>query len=69
LGDSGASDPLFDAYRSRLVTLGRQITFEHDGMRVSGTADDVSPDGGLIVRLDDGTTIVRYAGEVSPSTP
>lgn len=51
-----------DEYRSRCVTIGRQIRWDPEG---SGRAVDVASDGGLVVETSDGKTQNLYSGRVS----
>ncbi len=56
-----SSDDLFDAWRDRLVMLGRRVTIND----ISGVAESVDRQGGLLVR-DDGRTLHRLiAGDIS----
>lgn len=60
-----ARDALLDAWRARLVTLGRRVRVEGPGLRYDGTAESTDADGALIVRLDDGTRVTVHAGDVT----
>ncbi len=61
-------DPgLFEAWRSRLITLGRHITAHGEKGDLAGQAVDVDDDGTLILRADDGTIHRIVAGEVTLS--
>lgn len=51
-------------WRSRSSMLGDAVTFQRDGALIRGIAEDVSEDGALRVRLDDGSRINVVAGEV-----
>jgi BirA family biotin operon repressor/biotin-[acetyl-CoA-carboxylase] ligase len=51
-------------WRSRSSMLGHAVTFQRDGALIRGVAEDVSEDGALRVRLDDGSRIIVVAGEV-----
>jgi len=53
------------AYRDRCITLGQDIAVLRGGMRRCGTALDLDPDGGLIVRFTDGSLQSVSSGEVS----
>ncbi|NPV07599.1 MAG: biotin--[acetyl-CoA-carboxylase] ligase [Anaerolineae bacterium] len=53
-----------EEWQSRLCTLGRRVTVESSNERFSGTADFVTPEGSLFVRLDDGTRREVLAGDV-----
>jgi biotin-(acetyl-CoA carboxylase) ligase len=44
--------------------LGDRVAFHRDGAPIRGIAEDVSEDGALQVRLDDGSRISVVAGEV-----
>jgi len=55
------SDELFQAWRSRLDTLGRVVTV--DG--ITGTATDVTYEGALVIQKSDGTTHTVIAGDIS----
>ncbi len=52
-------------YRERLSTLGRQVRIHGAGEVVEGTAEDVAPDGALVVRLPDGQQRSFSYGEVT----
>lgn len=55
------SDTLYQAWRSRLDTLGTTVTVEG----ITGIAHDVTPDGALIIRRADGTDHMVIAGDIS----
>jgi BirA family biotin operon repressor/biotin-[acetyl-CoA-carboxylase] ligase len=52
-------------YRECLSTLGREVRIHGAGEVVEGTAEDVAPDGALIVRLPDGQQRSFSYGEVT----
>lgn len=52
-------------YKSSCASLGRLVGFEHGGRRMTGTAVDISPEGELVVRLEDGSFETVFSGEVS----
>jgi BirA family biotin operon repressor/biotin-[acetyl-CoA-carboxylase] ligase len=52
------------AWRTRSTMLGKPISFQRDGERVRGIADDIGPDGSLLVRMADGARVPLLAGEV-----
>lgn len=56
---------LMDAYRKACVTLGQDILIHRGGTVTAGKALDIDDDGGLIVRLPDGSQITVNSGEVS----
>src|SRR3990172_759179 len=56
---------VFQAWRSRLETLGREVSISFRGQVYEGTARDVDQDGNLILSLADGSTMTFEAGEVS----
>ncbi|MBI4575594.1 MAG: biotin--[acetyl-CoA-carboxylase] ligase [Planctomycetes bacterium] len=56
---------LLDRYRARSSTLGRQVTLELPDGAVHGKALDVTPLGGLVLRLADGGQRTFLAGEVT----
>ena len=53
------------AWRSRLATLGEAVRLGFRGETYEGVAEDVTPDGSLILRLPDGSRRTFEAGEVS----
>ena len=58
-------DGPFQAWRSRLVTLGQRVTATlPDGVE-EGVAEDVDGQGDLLVRRDDGTLVTVDAGDVT----
>lgn len=52
-------------YRSRCITLGREVTFTRDGRTLRGVAEDIDECCALLVRMDDGNTERISYGEVS----
>ena len=54
-----------EQYRRDCVSLGRRVAFLRGGRSVSGTAADISPEGELVVRMEDGTLETVRSGEVS----
>ena len=67
----GATSPaLLRGWRARLETLGRPITLTNPaGQTLQGTAEDVTEDGALLVRLTTGELRAFAAGEVSSRRP
>jgi BirA family biotin operon repressor/biotin-[acetyl-CoA-carboxylase] ligase len=64
--EGALSDALFEGWRSRSETLGRQVTVTQDnGRTLDGIAEDLDADGALLVRTPDGTLHPLHAGEVS----
>lgn len=51
---TGGTEPLLDLIRRRMTTLGRRVMLHQNGAAFSGSACDISPRGGLLVRLDSG---------------
>lgn len=61
----GEREPLLQAYRSRLILLDRDITFERHGKPCRAHVLDLDENGGLVVRLADQTVQTLHSGEVS----
>jgi len=63
--DRLTSDPDFvlNTWRARNTTLGRNLSFEHDGETRVGTAVELADDGGLVVEVDGQRVTVR-SGQV-----
>ncbi len=60
------TEHLFDGWRSRSETIGRQVGVHHDdGQIVRGIAEDVAANGGLVVRDAQGVLHTFHAGEVT----
>jgi BirA family transcriptional regulator, biotin operon repressor / biotin---[acetyl-CoA-carboxylase] ligase len=53
-----------DLWRARLAMLGRRVTVRQDAEAISGLAEDVTADGALLLRLDDGTQRAVTWGDV-----
>jgi BirA family biotin operon repressor/biotin-[acetyl-CoA-carboxylase] ligase len=53
------------AWRARLVTLGQRVHAQWPGGDAHGVAEDVDPDGSLIVRTARGDTVTVEAGDVT----
>lgn len=60
---------LVEGWRSRLETLGRDVTVTIGDESHAGVAEDVDDSGNLILRLADGSTMMFEAGEVSLREP
>lgn len=61
---------ILPGYRRRLGTLGRRVRITRIGAEpVVGTAEDVLPDGGLVVRDDRGGSATVHAGDVEHLRP
>lgn len=58
-------DALLADYRQLCVSLNRKVGFSRDGRPATGTAVDISPEGELIVRCENGERIPVFAGEVT----
>jgi BirA family biotin operon repressor/biotin-[acetyl-CoA-carboxylase] ligase len=61
---AGSREP-FEAWRARLVTLGRKVTVTAPDRRFEGEAVDVEDDGALIVMTSEGRRERVEAGDVS----
>lgn len=59
--DAGA---VHAAWRARLITLGRAVSVRTPAGTLDGLAEDVAPDGALLLRLADGTLRAVRAGDV-----
>ena len=64
----GARSALFDAWRARLRMLGRPVTADTPHGTLVGVADDVTHDGALVIRTEDGQRHIITAGDVSVRT-
>ncbi len=56
---------IYKAWRSRLVTLGKQVKATWGDQVIKGTAEDVDKDGALLIRENDGEIIRVVAGDVT----
>lgn len=65
----GGFDELFSAWRHRLHTLGREVEVSLGETVLRGVAEDVAPDGALIVRNRGGDLHVIRSGDVGMSLP
>jgi BirA family biotin operon repressor/biotin-[acetyl-CoA-carboxylase] ligase len=59
------SAEIYDAWRSRLVTLGRQVHARWPGGEAAGLAEDVDDDGSLVIRSASGERVTVEAGDVT----
>jgi len=60
-----AGQPMVDAWRACLVTLGRAVSVGTPEEVVEGLAEDVNEDGALLVRTPQGTWRTILAGDVT----
>ncbi len=56
---------IMDCYRSRCVTIGKEITLLQADTHLQGTALDITEDGSLLVKFSDGNVRAVNSGEVS----
>jgi BirA family transcriptional regulator, biotin operon repressor / biotin---[acetyl-CoA-carboxylase] ligase len=63
---SGSRSP-FEAWKRRLVTLGREVVATGGGQELRGTAVDVNDDGTLVIETADGARHTVEAGDVTLS--
>ena len=61
---SGSRRP-FEAWKQRLVTLGREVTASGAGQPLRGMAVDVTDDGALVIETPDGARQSVVAGDVT----
>ncbi len=59
-----AGEPVHLAWAAQLDTLGRSVTIAQADRDLHGIALAVTPEGGLIVRMDDGREEIVWAGDV-----
>ena len=59
------SDELFNTWKSRLVTVGREVRVNTAGKEVIGLAIDVDRDGTLLVRRADSQIERVIAGDIA----
>ena len=57
-------EPVHAAWAAQLDTLGRPVTIREADRDLHGVAIAVTPEGGLIVRTDDGREEIVWAGDV-----
>ncbi len=58
-------EPVYEAWRDRLVTLGKRVQVTSGDSRLEGTAESVDRSGGLWLRRADGSSTRIVAGDVS----
>jgi BirA family biotin operon repressor/biotin-[acetyl-CoA-carboxylase] ligase len=58
-------DTVFEEWRDRLVTLGKEVQVSSGKTSYQGTAESVASDGSLFLRQPDGSLIKIVAGDVS----
>ncbi len=59
------SKALLSEYRQSCLSLNRKVGFTRNNQKITATAVDISPQGELIVRCDDGTIMPINSGEVT----
>jgi BirA family transcriptional regulator, biotin operon repressor / biotin---[acetyl-CoA-carboxylase] ligase len=64
-GGEDARHAIRDAWRARLVTLGRTVRISQRQHQEEGVAEDVDADGALLLRRADGTLVAVTWGDVS----
>lgn len=69
LYSSTAASAIRAAWRDRLETLGRNVTVTFRGVSHEGVAEDITPEGSLVLRCADGSLLTIEAGEVTLRRP
>ena len=59
---------LVKVYKEKSLVLDKQVTFVENGIEMTGTATDITDQGHLIVRLENGREKILRSGEVSLSS-
>lgn len=62
---SGGPDAVIGEWSRNMVTIGRRVTADFYGNRIDGTAEGVSRQGHLLVRLADGSLKEIMSGDVT----
>jgi BirA family transcriptional regulator, biotin operon repressor / biotin---[acetyl-CoA-carboxylase] ligase len=62
---AAVDDSVYEAWRARLETLGRQVSVQFGDHVDEGVAEDVDSDGDLVLRRTDGTLVTISAGDVT----
>ena len=62
-------EPVFEAWRAKLVTLGKEVQVRAGGVLYEGLAEDVTRDGVLLLRSRDGSVVKMPAGDVTLKHP
>ncbi len=62
---AGQGVQLLQMWRERLSTIGQRVRVTLPQETLVGMAEEVTPEGGLVLRLDDGVRRVVHAGEVA----
>lgn len=52
-------------WRAKVSTLGQRVQVSEGARRYTGVAEDLAPDGALVVRRDDGSVETVYAADVT----
>ena len=61
--DGGSS--ILDQWRKNNFTLGRNVILKMGDRQFAGIAEDVTPEGGLLLRDERGNSRVFYSGDVT----
>jgi BirA family biotin operon repressor/biotin-[acetyl-CoA-carboxylase] ligase len=64
----GGRAAVLDAWRRRAGYWGRRVTVRTPAGPLSGIARDLSPDGGLVLRLESGSDVIALAGDLDVAT-
>jgi len=62
-------EPVFEAWRTSLTTIGQAVQVYAGGVLHDGVAEDVAPDGALLLRQRDGHIMKVLAGDVTLKAP
>ncbi len=65
LCNSDDAGKLIEEYKNLSLVLHKDLSFTKDGKSYKGTATDINIEGNLVVKLQNGETIILKSGEVS----
>ena len=57
---------ILEAWKRHTVTLGKKVTVRQGPREIQGQAEDVAPDGALLIRVANGEVLRVTSGEITP---
>ncbi len=57
---------ILEVWKRHTVTLGKQVTVRQGPREIQGQAEDVAPDGALLIRVASGEVVRVTSGEITP---
>lgn len=61
---NGGFDDIFAIWKQRCYSIGKRVSFDSGSIAGYGTVADITSDGGLQIKRDEGSTLTLFSGDI-----